>query len=267
METDARVSDLHEMAAIGNLKAVLHYCQSGVDVNGQNTMNGWTALHWATHRSHEPVVRALLMRGARKDVKNHKGQRPEDLAKKPEILALYGREPIPDQEDSNQPTFVPAYLAHPDLSKLWSLPEGSTDDPRLSQEAFALSNPKLPESTPIPQPNPATTVRVSAAPNVDTPITTSGTSIAKEILVYSGSVAEDNLLGAIFANVEDTIERTIQLIKEEIDDAPEEFILSRYNGSKTIPVNMKQYTRKTGEMFRGQDDAIVLNVHNSSRGQ
>ena len=38
--------------------------------------------------------------------------------------------------------------------------------------------------------------------------------VAKEILVYSGSVAEDNLLGAIFANVEDTIERTIQLIKE-----------------------------------------------------
>ena len=36
-----RVSDLHEMAAIGNLKAVLHYCQSGVDVNGQNAMNGW----------------------------------------------------------------------------------------------------------------------------------------------------------------------------------------------------------------------------------
>ncbi|KAF9364330.1 Ankyrin repeat domain-containing protein 40 [Mortierella sp. NVP85] len=246
------------MAAIGNLKAVLHYCQSGVDVNGQNAMNG----------CHEPVVRALLMRGARRDVKNHKGQRPEDLAKKPEILTLYGREePIPDQEDSNQPTFVPAYLAHPDLSKLWSLPEGSTDDPRLSQEAFALSNPKLPESTPIPQTNPATTVRVSAAPNVDTPTTTSGTSIAKEILVYSGSVAEDNLLGAIFANVEDTIERTIQLIKEEIDDAPEEFTLSRYNGTKTIPVNMKQYTRKTGEMFRGQDDAIVLNTHNSSRGQ
>jgi hypothetical protein len=38
--------------------------------------------------------------------------------------------------------------------------------------------------------------------------------VAKELLVYSGSVTDDNLLGAVFANVEDTIERTIQLIKE-----------------------------------------------------
>lgn len=130
-----------------------------------------TALHWATHRGHEPVVRALLMRGARKDVQNHKGQIPEDLAKKPEILALFGREnQVLDQqeEDSSDSAFVPAYLAHPDLSKLWSLPEGSTDDPRLNQEAFALSNPKLPESTAIPQPNPSTSVIVSAVPPTTT---------------------------------------------------------------------------------------------------
>jgi len=29
------------MAAIGNLKAVLHFCQSGVNVNAQNSMNKW----------------------------------------------------------------------------------------------------------------------------------------------------------------------------------------------------------------------------------
>ncbi|KAG0226797.1 hypothetical protein B0O80DRAFT_427064 [Mortierella sp. GBAus27b] len=257
------------MAAIGNVKAVLHYCQSGVNINSQNTMNGWTALHWATHRGHEPVVRALLMRGARKDVKNNKGQTPEDLAKKPEILALYGLEQVPDQqqEDSNQSTFVPAYLAYPDFSKLWSLPEGSTDDPRLTQEAFALSNPKLPESTVVPQVNPTTNVVVSAAPGTDTPITTGDHHIAKELLVYSESVTDNNLLGAVFANVEDTIERTIQLIKEEMDDAPSEFSISRYNGSKTIPVNTKQYSRKTGEMFRGQDDAIVLTAKQDRRGE
>ncbi|KAF9988359.1 hypothetical protein BGZ65_006808 [Modicella reniformis] len=256
MEADARVSDLHEMAAIGNLKAVLHYCQSGVNVNAQNTMNGWTALHWATHRGHEPVVRALLLRGARKDVQNHKGQPPEDLAKKPEICALYGREV--QHEDSSHPTFMPAYLAHPDLSKLWSLPEGSADDPKLNQEAFALSNPRLPESTPDPQPNPATGVTVSTAPSSSALAVASDSHVAKEILVYSGSVADDNLLGAIFANVEDTIEQTIQLIREEIDDVPDEFSLGRNSGSKTIPVNTKQYIRKTREVFRGQDDAIVL---------
>ncbi|KAF8921736.1 Ankyrin repeat domain-containing protein 40 [Dissophora ornata] len=251
MEMDARVNDLHEMAAIGNLKAVLHYCQSGVNINAQNTMNGWTALHWATHRGHEPVVRALLMRGAQKDVQNNKGETPADLAKKPEICELYGKEAqnTDDQQEgegsSKKPSFVPAYLAQPDLSKLWSLPDGSTDNPQLNQEAFTLSNPKLPSSTPVPQPNPATALKVSNAP--------AATSAAT-----SDAHADENLLGAIFANVEDTIERTIGLIQEEIDDVPEVFSLGRYNGSKIIPVNTKQYSRKTGDFFKGGDDAIVL---------
>jgi hypothetical protein len=115
-------------------------------------------LHWAAHRGHEPVVRALLMRGARKDILNNKDQTPADLAKKPEICALFGKEvPIQDKDgssssDQEKPAFVPAYLAQPDLSKLWSMPDGSTDDPKLNQEAFVLSNPKLPASTPIPVP-------------------------------------------------------------------------------------------------------------------
>ncbi|KAF8924918.1 hypothetical protein BGZ52_007578, partial [Haplosporangium bisporale] len=81
---------------------------------------------------------------------------------------------------------------------------------------------------------------------------------AKEILVYSQTVSDDSLMGAIFANIDDTIEATLQSIREEIDDVPEEFGLGRFNGSKTIPVNTKQYSRKTGEMFRGEDDAIVI---------
>ncbi|KAF9085090.1 hypothetical protein BGX27_003552 [Mortierella sp. AM989] len=262
MEIDERVNDLHEMAAIGNLKAVLHYCRSGVNINAQNAMNGWTALHWATHRGHEPIVRALLMRGAHKDIENKKGQTPADLATKPEICALYGKEVKADEskkspsdqqdQDLNKPTFTPAYLAQPDLSKLWSLPDGSTDDVKLNQEAFILSNPKLPASTPMPQTG-------SSAPSV-TAVAAAGTDthVAKEILVYGGSVTDESLLGAIFANIEDTIEKTIRQIREEIDEIPEEFNLGRYNGSKVVPVNMKQLGRKTGEMFRGQDDAIVL---------
>ncbi|KAG0321298.1 hypothetical protein BGZ99_003977 [Dissophora globulifera] len=259
MEADARVNDLHEMAAIGNLKAVLHYCQSGVNINAQNNMNGWTALHWATHRGHEPVVRALLMRGASRDIKNNKEQTPVDLAKTPAMGELYGKDvqqlnqEQETGEGSTKPSFVPAYLAQPDLSKLWSLPEGSTDDPKLNQEAFALSNPRLPATTPLPQPNPATKLNVSAPPPA-----ASGTHEAKEILVYRQTVSDENLLGAIFANIEDTIERTMELIKEEIDDVPELFGLGRFNGSKTVPVNTKQYGRKTGELFRGADDAIVL---------
>ncbi|KAF9134059.1 hypothetical protein BGW39_008278 [Mortierella sp. 14UC] len=260
MEVDARINDLHEMAAIGNLKAVLHYCQSGVNVNAQNTMNGWTALHWASHRGHEPVVRALLMRGASKTVQNSKGQTPEDLAKKPEICALFGKEldSRAVEESDNKSTFIPAYLAQPELSKLWSLPEGSTDDPKLNQEAFTLSNPKLPASTPVPRTGASSTPSPAPATSTSSPATGSDSYAAKELLVYNISVADENLLGAIFANVEDTIEKTIQLIKEEMDDVPEEFGLGRFNGSKVVPVNTKQYTRKTGDFFRGQDDAIVV---------
>ncbi|KAF9152545.1 hypothetical protein BG015_005102 [Linnemannia schmuckeri] len=260
MEVDARINDLHEMAAIGNLKAVLHYCQSGVNINAQNTMNGWTALHWASHRGHGPVVRALLMRGASKSVQNNKGETPGDLAKKPEICALFGKELDQStvEESDNKPSFVPAYLAQPELSKLWSLPEGSTDDPKLNQEAFALSNPKLPASTPVPRTNVSSTPTSAPATSISSPTTAINNYTAKEILVYSQSVADENLLGAIFANVEDTIEKTIQLIKEEMDDIPEEFGLGRFNGSKVVPVNTKQYSRKTGDFFRGQDDAIVV---------
>ncbi|KAG0065218.1 hypothetical protein BGZ89_008500 [Linnemannia elongata] len=259
MEIDARINDLHEMAAIGNLKAVLHYCQSGVNINAQNTMNGWTALHWASHRGHEPVVRALLMRGASKEVQNNKGETPGDLAKKPDICALFGKELDHSTiEKDNKPTFVPAYLAQPELSKLWSLPEGSTDDPKLNQEAFALSNPKLPATTPVPRTGVSSAVTPAPATSTSIPTTASSSYDAKEILVYRQSVADENLLGAIFANVEDTIEKTIQLIKEEMDDVPEEFGLGRFNGSKVVPVNTKQYSRKTGDFFRGQDDAIVV---------
>ncbi|KAK3823689.1 MAG: hypothetical protein JOS17DRAFT_753083 [Linnemannia elongata] len=259
MEVDARINDLHEMAAIGNLKAVLHYCQSGVNINAQNTMNGWTALHWASHRGHEPVVRALLMRGASKTVQNNKGETPGDLAKKPDICALFGKEL--DQstiEENSKPAFVPAYLAQPELSKLWSLPEGSTDDPKLNQEAFTLSNPKLPAFTPVPQTGVSSALNIATATSTSSSTTASNSYDAKEILVYRQSVTDENLLGAIFANVEDTIEKTIQLIKEEMDDVPEEFGLGRFNGSKVVPVNTKQYSRKTGDFFKGQDDAIVV---------
>lgn len=197
------------------------------------------------------------MRGASKTVQNNKGETPGDLAKKPDICALFGKEL--DQstiEENSKPAFVPAYLAQPELSKLWSLPEGSTDDPKLNQEAFTLSNPKLPASTPVPQTGVSSAPSPAPATSTSSPTAASnnygkrtGTIAAlddfvlfkdfvsrvcitdqgilwslvilldaKEILVYRQSVIDENLLGAIFANVEDTIEKTIQLIKEVIKD-------------------------------------------------
>lgn len=116
------------------------------------------------------------MRGARKDVLNNKGQTPADLAKKPDICALFGKELTVEEKDGSdqdRPAFVPAYLAQPDLSKLWSMPDGSTDDPKLNQEAFLLSNPNIPASTPVPVPRtglgstPSSTT-TTAAPAIQT---------------------------------------------------------------------------------------------------
>lgn len=41
MFTDEREDTLREVAALGNIKAVLHFAHSGVNVNSQNKMNGW----------------------------------------------------------------------------------------------------------------------------------------------------------------------------------------------------------------------------------
>ncbi|KAG0225570.1 hypothetical protein BGW41_004615 [Actinomortierella wolfii] len=261
--TDARCMDLMEMAAIGNLKAVLHYLHSGVDVNAQNPMNGWTALHWASHRGHEPIVRALLMRGARKDIKELKGRTPADLAKKPEICKLFGIEKQENESEDpeSKPTWVPSYLAQPDLSKLWSLPEGSTDNPEINREAFELTRSKIttesrpaPGST-LPASRGTTSVGTPAAPAPQPTVSSSNDS--REVLVYANSPTDENLLGAIYPHADDTIERTIELIREDIDNVPEQFTLARFNGSKAIPINIKQYQRKLGEVFRGED-ALVL---------
>lgn len=41
MFTDEREDTLREVAACGNIKAVLHFAHAGVNLNSQNKMNGW----------------------------------------------------------------------------------------------------------------------------------------------------------------------------------------------------------------------------------
>jgi ankyrin len=62
------------------------YIQNGAHINAQNKA-GSTALHGAVRRGHEEIVEALLKSGARKGLKNKKGETPldkaENLGKKP----------------------------------------------------------------------------------------------------------------------------------------------------------------------------------------
>ncbi|KAJ1926033.1 hypothetical protein EC988_010332, partial [Linderina pennispora] len=77
------------MAALGNLKAVTAYIRSGIHIDSQNKMNGWTALHWACKRGHARIANVLLRAGADPTLKNTQGQTPLDLSKSDEIRALF----------------------------------------------------------------------------------------------------------------------------------------------------------------------------------
>ena len=60
---------------------------------------GDTALHGATWKSHANAVRLLISAGAKQDVKNKELKQPRDLAREPEVAALFvSRIPAQDEE-------------------------------------------------------------------------------------------------------------------------------------------------------------------------
>jgi ankyrin repeat protein len=63
--------DTHTIASILNSKSI--------DINFQNKVNGWTALHWACKKNQIPSIKLLLAHGA-KNIKNFKDQTPLDVA-------------------------------------------------------------------------------------------------------------------------------------------------------------------------------------------
>ncbi|KAJ2163998.1 hypothetical protein IW143_006177, partial [Coemansia sp. RSA 520] len=65
MIVDERDENFREMAALGNLKAITAYIRGGVDLDSQNKMNGWTALHWACARGNIEVAGFLIRAGAK----------------------------------------------------------------------------------------------------------------------------------------------------------------------------------------------------------
>lgn len=85
-----------------------------IDVNSQNPVNGWSALHWGCKRNHKSVVEFLLQKGANKDLLTAKGEKPVDLTTSEDIFNLLGgtgnRIAILNKNESN---FTPNYLANP----------------------------------------------------------------------------------------------------------------------------------------------------------
>ncbi|OWK13951.1 ANKRD40 [Cervus elaphus hippelaphus] len=52
LEQKEQQERLREAAALGDIREVQKLVESGVDVNSQNEVNGWTCLHWACKRNH-----------------------------------------------------------------------------------------------------------------------------------------------------------------------------------------------------------------------
>jgi hypothetical protein len=87
-----------------------------------------TALHWASHRGQEDVVRLLLSNGADVTIKTNKGQTALDLCtndKYPTIQSILEAQHVERTTAGPEPamSIVPAYMKEPDLEKSWLLPD------------------------------------------------------------------------------------------------------------------------------------------------
>ncbi|XP_020328142.2 ankyrin repeat domain-containing protein 40-like [Oncorhynchus kisutch] len=105
---------LREASAIGDIDEVRILVESGVNVNSQNEINGWTCLHWACKRNHKPVVSYLLNSGADQEILTAKDELAVQLTSKPEIRRLLGveEEEVPEIKELELP-IIPNYLSNP----------------------------------------------------------------------------------------------------------------------------------------------------------
>ncbi|KYB25929.1 ankyrin repeat domain-containing protein 40 isoform X1 [Tribolium castaneum] len=120
---------LREAACIGDIEAVLALLSQNLDINAKNSVNGWTALHWAAKRGNSQVADILLSHGANPKIQNLKGETPGNLCTNPETLALLGEDP--SQAPLDDAKFTPNYLKNApvngqvDIGKLRGKPDFS----------------------------------------------------------------------------------------------------------------------------------------------
>ncbi|KAM9296844.1 ankyrin repeat domain-containing protein 40 [Gastrophryne carolinensis] len=141
---------LREAAALGDLDEVQKLLNSGVDINSQNEINGWTCLHWACKRNHLHVVTYLLDHGADKDIFTNKDEKAAQLTSKKEIKRALGVEDLEVEEAKPEPdlSFIPNYLANPPFPYNYS--QDSSVKPETPPVPFADNG--KPCITPPPPP-------------------------------------------------------------------------------------------------------------------
>jgi len=98
--------DVREAAYTGDVDALRKFVEEfGTDINDQQPINQWTALHWAVKGGYARAVHYLCSHGADVNIKNKDGKRPIDMELTPEIAAIFGLTTIPEKEgnDPNLP--------------------------------------------------------------------------------------------------------------------------------------------------------------------
>lgn len=161
LEQKEQQERLREAAALGDIREVQKLVESGVDVNSQNEVNGWTCLHWACKRNHGQVVSYLLKSGADREILTTKGEMPVQLTSRREIRKIMGVEEADDDDElpqlkkESELPFVPNYLANPAFPFIYTpaaedsiqLQNGGSSTPAASPPADD-SPPLLPPTEP-----------------------------------------------------------------------------------------------------------------------
>ncbi|KAL0279495.1 UNVERIFIED_CONTAM: hypothetical protein PYX00_001038 [Menopon gallinae] len=132
---------LRHYSHIGDELAVLELIRDGVDVNSQNKMNGWTALHWAAARNHKHIVKILLQSGANPSIKNNKGEVPANVTSNSDIREILG-EPANGQCSLPELPITPNYISHPALP-VFSNELNPVKRPRIDSNESSNNNKKL----------------------------------------------------------------------------------------------------------------------------
>ena len=121
---------LREVCSLGDLEKAKVLLNNGVNINSQNKMNGWSALHWAAKRNHVNIVSYLLENGADPSISTFKAELPIALTQSYEIKRLLSSNseetvdvniPVDCQQSSIK--FVPNYLSNPNFPYSETAPE------------------------------------------------------------------------------------------------------------------------------------------------
>eukprot|EP01099_Mayorella_cantabrigiensis_P003784 TRINITY_DN2849_c0_g2_i7.p1 TRINITY_DN2849_c0_g2~~TRINITY_DN2849_c0_g2_i7.p1 ORF type:complete len:309 (-),score=93.11 TRINITY_DN2849_c0_g2_i7:314-1240(-) len=79
-----------------------------------------------------------------------------------------------------------------------------------------------------------------------------------EVIVYFKKIDDENILGEITVDAEDTIAQFKDKITKELDVESGDFKLFKGKGSTMIPISIKQYNKLAAAVFKDTNTAVIL---------